>query len=94
MRIGLFNYPNHDSTVFNARVESAKNKPTFKDAWKSHRCIIPASYYFEWEHFKSPDGKTKIGDKYAINDMIAEKVIEEKPDKTQIPNQMTIKYVT
>ena len=38
----------------------------FKDAWKSHRCIIPASYYYEWEHFKSSDGKVKTGDKYII----------------------------
>lgn len=53
-------------SLFNARVESAMKKPTFKDAWKSHRCIIPASYYFEWEHFKSTDGKTKTDDKYAI----------------------------
>lgn len=53
-------------SLFNARVESAMKKPTFKDAWKSHRCIIPASYYFEWEHFKSTDGKTKPVIKYAI----------------------------
>lgn len=53
-------------SLFNARVESAMKKPIFKDAWKSHRCIIPASYYFEWEHFKSTDGKTKTGDKYAF----------------------------
>ena len=53
-------------TLFNARIESAMEKPTFKDAWKSQRCIIPASYYFEWEHFKSADGKIKTGDKFAI----------------------------
>lgn len=53
-------------TLFNARVETAGEKPTFKEAWQSHRCIIPAAYYYEWEHFKSPDGKIKTGDKYAI----------------------------
>lgn len=53
-------------TLFNARMETAGIKPTFKAAWQSHRCVIPASYYYEWEHFKSPDGKTKTGDKYAI----------------------------
>lgn len=53
-------------TLFNARLETADEKPTFKEAWQSHRCIIPASYYYEWEHFKSPDGKVKTGDKYAI----------------------------
>ena len=65
MRWGFHN-PSHNSTVFNARVETAGSKPTFKDAWKSHRCIVPATYYFEWEHFKSPNGRTKTGDKYLI----------------------------
>ena len=66
MRWGFTN-PNHNSTIFNARAESAGQKPTFRDAWKSHRCIVPASYYFEWEHFKSPDGsRTKTGGKYII----------------------------
>ena len=53
-------------TLFNARVETAGQKPAFKEAWRSRRCIIPASYYFEWEHFKSSDGRTKAGDRYVI----------------------------
>ena len=57
---------NGKTLLINARVETAKEKPTFRDDWKSHRCIVPASYYFEWEHLKANDGKTKTGDKYII----------------------------
>ena len=55
-----------DRPVVNARIETAAKKDLWSDGWKSHRCIIPASYYFEWEHLKRPDGKVKTGDKYAI----------------------------
>ena len=55
-----------DRPVVNARVESAPLKPLWKEAWAKHRCIIPASWYFEWEHFFSPSGKPKTGDKYLI----------------------------
>ena len=54
------------STLLNARSETAGQKQTFQDAWREHRCIIPASYYFEWEHFISLDGRKKTGQKYAI----------------------------
>ena len=53
-------------SLFNARLETAGEKPTFKEAWASHRCIIPATYYYEWEHFKNPNGQVKTGDKFAI----------------------------
>ena len=54
------------SLLMNARAETAAVKPAFKEAWARHRCIIPASYYFEWEHLISNDGKKHIGDKYLI----------------------------
>lgn len=55
-----------DRPVVNARVESAKEKTSFAIDWARHRCIVPASYYFEWEHIKRPDGSVKTGQKYAI----------------------------
>ena len=52
--------------LLNARIETAATKPTFREAWKSHRCIVPASYYIEWEHTKGLDGKIHTGKKCAI----------------------------
>ena len=52
--------------LMNARTETAPEKATFRDAWASHRCIVPASWYFEWEHITGNDGKKRTGDKYLI----------------------------
>ena len=52
--------------LMNARAETAPVKATFREAWASHRCIVPASWYFEWEHIVGNDGKKRTGDKYLI----------------------------
>ena len=52
--------------IVNARIESASGKPAFRDSWYRRRCVIPASWYYEWQHFTMPDGRTRTGDKYAI----------------------------
>lgn len=54
------------SLLVNARLETASKKPTFKESWEKHRCIIPASWYFEWEHLIGNDGQKKTGAKYLI----------------------------
>lgn len=40
--------------LFNARSETAHEKSSFREAFKSKRCLIPASGYYEWT--KADDG--------------------------------------
>ena len=54
------------SPLINARSETAAEKTTFKEAWAKHRCIIPASWYFEWEHLRDDNGKKTTGAKLMI----------------------------
>ena len=44
-------FPRFDSKglIINARSETAAIKPTFRQSAKNMRCIIPVSYYFEWQ---------------------------------------------
>ena len=67
-----FTDSDHGNIIFNARSESAGYKPTFKELWKAHRCVIPSSYYLEWQHYKTADGRTKTGDKYMIQPVDSE----------------------
>jgi putative SOS response-associated peptidase YedK len=41
--------------TFNAKAETVARTPMFRDAFKRHRCVVPANGYFEW--LKRPDGK-------------------------------------
>ncbi len=63
---GFTNPKGSGSPLLNAKVETAATKAFWKEAWKSHRCVIPASYYFEWEHLTASDGTKKTGQKYMI----------------------------
>nr|DAR21900.1 MAG TPA: SOS response associated peptidase (SRAP) [Caudoviricetes sp.] len=49
--------------LINARSETASQKPTFKDGMLRRRCIIPASWYFEWNRNEPGKPKYAIGAK-------------------------------
>ena len=62
MRWGFGGRDSH--VVINARSETALSRPMFRDAMLERRCLVPASYYFEWQaqgkrrikHAMKPDG--------------------------------------
>ena len=54
------------SLLINARSETAAATPLFKDSWAGRRCVIPASWYYEWEHLVGDGGRKKTGDKFLI----------------------------
>ena len=36
-------------SLINARIETASEKPAFREAWKHRPCLVPADGFFEWE---------------------------------------------
>ena len=48
MRFG-YRSPQMGSVVINARSETMMRRPLFAASGRERRCLIPASYYYEWE---------------------------------------------
>jgi putative SOS response-associated peptidase YedK len=52
-------------TMINAKAETVAEKPAYRDAFKSRRCLIPADGFYEW---KKLDAKTKQPYAFVMND--------------------------
>lgn len=40
--------------TINARAEGIESKPTYRKPFRNQRCLIPASWYFEWDKSTNP----------------------------------------
>ncbi len=74
MRWGLiphwYQKPNGGPLLINARAETIAEKPAFKSAVRSRRCLVPATGFYEWTagadearlpwYFSSPDGSPLV----------------------------------
>lgn len=63
-RWGLFPHWKKDDSgppLFNARAETVASKPSFRDAYRRGRCLVPMNGYYEW-HEKQPHFVSLGGD--------------------------------
>ncbi|TYC52768.1 SOS response-associated peptidase [Rhodobacterales bacterium] len=50
--------PGSFTLLINARAETADQKPSFRNAMRHHRCLIPASGFYEWR--RTPEGSQPL----------------------------------
>ena len=52
--------------LINCRIETADRKPVWKNSWFRRRCVIPASWYYEWGILPSEVGFHNANEQHKI----------------------------
>ena len=79
-----FHRPNSKGLIINTRSETAMEKPMFRQSMLERRCLIPCSWYFEWE---TQDAQQSLLDVPSLQIQS-----EGRPARGKVKNPMKIKY--
>ena len=55
-------------SLINARSETADTKHTFRECWQRRRCVVPASWYFEWSRARTASARSPLPLRSALSD--------------------------
>ena len=95
--LAKWGFPKWDGkgVIINARAETINEKPMFKKLLLSKRCIVPASYYFEWKQAEKGKDKYKIS-KPGSNIYMAGlyNIVSDKSDQLSLFDEKTNIYYT
>ena len=71
MKWGLVPYwskmPRAGFSSINARADKLTSSGAWREPWKHRRCLIPASFFYEWEPLTKEEEKKKISKPWAVS---------------------------
>ena len=62
-----FTHESSSRPLINCRIETADQKPVWRESWYKRRCIIPASWYYEWGVLPTEAGMRKTNERNIVS---------------------------
>ncbi|HUZ95733.1 MAG TPA: SOS response-associated peptidase [Edaphobacter sp.] len=59
--------PRPGFSSINARADKLSSSGAWREPWKHRRCLIPASFFFEWEPLTKDEERKKISKPWAVS---------------------------